>query len=127
MRSGFEGGISQSCKRRPPAFSPSTFAELSRPWKRFVQMCEEVCYGTIIDLRVRDGEPFFEPPPRTIKKYKTHRVDDVRPEASRGNFRLKEQHFGALRALSPHKNAVAKVMVCNGVPAELSVEDTPMA
>lgn len=42
------------------------FSQLSRPGQGLIRLCQYVNFGSILNVKVADGEVIFEPPPEII-------------------------------------------------------------
>ena len=101
-----------------------TKATLTPARKRLVELMQEINYGRIEGLHVRDGEPVFDPPPTVMRLFLFGK--DNGPNESRGNdgFALKRkvaelfEVFDRERFLSIHE-----LMIDNGLPVRMTVVD----
>jgi len=101
-----------------------TKATLTPARKRLVELMQEINYGRIEQLHVRDGEPVFDPPPTVLRLFLFGK--DNGPNESRGNdgFALKKkvaelfEVFDRERLLS-----IQELMIDNGLPVRMTVAD----
>ena len=124
---GFEGipprGRSRA-RRRCPGRPPMRKSELTTAQRRLVEMMQEINFGCIRDLVVRDGQPVFEPPPHKVREYKFCCENDPRPEAVKVDFALKaavRELFARLEALG--NGVVLCLQVQRGLPFRMTVEE----
>jgi hypothetical protein len=68
-----------------------TKSSLSPAQARLFELLQGLNFGRVEGLRVRAGEPIFDPPPRVIQTVKLGLDNGPRPERSYGDFRLKHQ------------------------------------
>jgi hypothetical protein len=82
-----------------------------------------VNHGRIEDLRVSNGEPTFEPPPRVIQKLKMLGDNAPRPEANLEDFWLKQQVIEMLAAIAELGNGtVLSIEIRHGLPFMVEIE-----
>jgi hypothetical protein len=100
-----------------------TKSSLSTPWIQLIEIMQQLGFGRIEQLPVRDGEPVLDPPPKVIRETKFGAVNGPRPEASLEDFALKAQVrelFDHLRSL---RNAtIRRLEVKHGLPFRMEVE-----
>jgi len=80
---------------------PRRFCELSAAGKVLISTMRDVQFGRFEDLRVENGEPVFDPPPRLIKVKRIGSAEDSNPSAS-DDWLIK----GAIADLLQELNAV---------------------
>ena len=105
-----------------------TKAALTPARKRLIELMQEINYGRIERLEVRDGEPVFDPPPTMLRLFLFGK--DNRPNASRGNdgFALKKkvarlfEDFERERSLS-----IQELVIEDGLPVRMTVADAVRA
>jgi hypothetical protein len=104
-----------------------TKGSLSAPRQRVLETMQRLNFGTIEGLRIRAGEPVFDPPPRLIRDIKLGGENGPRPELSRPDFALKNQVAELFEHLSHiDDGSVALIEVKHGLPFRLVIEDPSM-
>jgi len=99
-------------------------ASLSPAGERLVRLMQELNFGQVLDLIVRDGEPVLDPPPRVVREVKFGGENGPRPEAAKDDFALKAQvreMLAQLEALGD--SVVACIEVKHGLPFKMTVEE----
>jgi len=99
-------------------------ASLPPAGERLVRLMQELNFGQVRDLVVRDGEPVFDPPPRVVREVKFGGENGPRPEAAKADFALKVQVrelFAQLEALGD--GLVECIEVKHGLPFRMTVEE----
>jgi len=99
--------------------------DLSEPRRRLLELMQEVNYGRIENLEVRDGEPVFDPPPRIIRKIKIAAANGPRPEIKSHDFTLRKEvveFFEHLETLGA--GVVRCIEIKNGLPFSMDIEAT---
>jgi len=61
---------------------PHRFSELSAPGRVLVSIMRDAQFGRFEDLRVHNGEPVFDPPPRLIRVKRIGSTDEPTVSAS---------------------------------------------
>ena len=103
----------------------ATKAQLSEPRRRLVEMMQQMCFGRIDGLTVRDGEPVFDPRPRLIRDIKLGGETSPRPESSHEEFALKSQVVELFDHLTDIGDGVVQsIEIKHGLPFRLIVERT---
>lgn len=65
--------------------------DLSPARRRLVELMQRLNFGRLEGLRVRNGEPFFDPTPRVIRSVKLGGDNGLRREASKADFLIKAE------------------------------------
>jgi len=97
---------------------------LSPGRRRLVRLMQRMNFGSIEDLTVRDGEPFFDPAPRILRSWKPGAGASPRPELELTMFTLKAPVaalFAELEAVGV--GMVRSLEVRHGLPARMLVEE----
>jgi hypothetical protein len=85
---------------------------------------QDINFGQVQDLTVRDGEPVFEPPPRVIREVKFGCENGPRPETAKSDFTLKVQVREMLAQLEALGDGVVEcIEVKHGLPFKMTVEE----
>lgn len=99
-------------------------ASLPPAGERLVRLMQELNFGQVHDLVVRDGEPVFDPPPRVVREVKFGSENGPRPEAAKGDFALKAQVRELLAQLEALGDGVVEsIEVKHGLPFKMTVEE----
>lgn len=100
-----------------------TKAALSAPRRRLLVIMQQLNFGRIEDLEIRDGDPVFSPAPRMVQDIKLGGENGPRPELGHTDFVLKNQvseffdHLSRLR-----DGTVESIEVKHGLPFRLVIE-----
>lgn len=98
--------------------------ELSHAGKRLVRLMQDIYFGYIEGLHVRNGEPVFIPLPRIVREIKLGGENGPRHEPKTGDFVLKAQvaalfeHFARLG-----NGTVDRIEIKHGIPFRMNVEE----
>ena len=85
---------------------------------------QEIGYGRMEDLMVRDGDPVLDPPPRIIRDYKFGGKSNGASRPKGRDFVLKRQHNELLGVLADTRNGrIRNLEIHNGLPLKMSLED----
>ena len=101
-----------------------TKAALAPARKRLVELMQEINYGRIEKLHVRDGEPVFDPPPTVLRLFLFGK--DNGPNESRGNdgFALKRKVAELFEVFDRERSlSIQELMIDNGLPVRMIVAD----
>jgi|ERR1039458_3245650 hypothetical protein len=103
--------------------SYATKGTLSPARKRLLQMMQRLNFGRIEGLTIRNGEPLFEPAPRTIQDIKIGGENGPRPELTIEDFALKSAVIELFDHLSRiGDGTLESIEIKYGVPFKLVVE-----
>jgi len=98
-------------------------SDLSESERQLVELLQDVGFGWIEELYIRDGKPVFDPPPRVIVTVKMKRENRAREEASLRDFSLKQSVvllFLLMRQIGDGK--LLLIQVRHGLPVTVAVE-----
>lgn len=102
-----------------------TKASLSPARRRLLELFQQVNFGRVESLVVRDGEPLFDPPPRVIREIKFGGENGPRPELRSDDFLLKAQVVDLFSHLKRMRNGtIDTIEVKYGLPFRMIVEDS---
>jgi hypothetical protein len=102
----------------------TTKKSLSGPRRRLVELFQEINFGRVLNLTVRDREPVLDPAPRIVRERKFGGENGPRPERASGDFPLKAQVLELCAALDELGDAVIDLIeVKNGLPFKMEVAD----
>lgn len=102
----------------------ATKMELTANRRRLVELMQRVNFGRVEDLRVRKGEPVFDPAPRIFRVVKPGRANGARPETAKTDFDLKAEVtdlFVYLDALAD--GVIEKIEIQHGLPSLVTFEE----
>ena len=93
--------------------------------QRLVELMRRLHFGRIEGLRVRDGQPVLDPPPRIVREFKFGSEDLPRPGGGHGESLLKMQMRDFFVRLTQLGDAVVLTLeVKHGLPFRMTVEDS---
>ena len=101
-------------------------AGLSSAQRRLLELMQDLNFGRILHLHVRDGEPLLEPPPRVVCEIKLGGEYRVRRELEMADFALKArvvEFFDLLTTLGD--GVIACLEVKHGLPFVIDIEGVP--
>ena len=99
-------------------------ASLPPAGQRLVRLMQQLNFGRIEGLVVRDGEPAFDPPPRVVREVKFGGENGPRPEVAKADFTLKAQVRELLAQLDAMGDGVVRcIEVKHGLPFKMTVEE----
>ena len=105
-----------------------TKAALTPARKRLIELMQEINYGRIERLEVRDGEPVFDPPPTVLRLFLFGK--DNGPNVSRSNdgFALKKKVAELFEVFDQERSlSIQELMIDNGLPVRMTVADAVRA
>lgn len=92
--------------------------------ERLVRLMQEVNFGQIENLVVRNGRPVFDPPPRIVREVKFGGQNGPRLEVAKGDFALKAQVRELFAQLEELGDGVVQCLeVKHGLPFRMIVEE----
>ena len=93
------------------------FLKLSPARQTLVRMLQAVNFGEIQSVRVRDGEPIFEPAPVVIIDAKLDKPEEVRAELQLPDFDLRDEVRRLMTRLDELKNCtILRLELHSGLP-----------
>jgi len=97
---------------------------LSPARRRLVEMMQEVNFGRIEGLYVRDGEPVLERTPNILRDIVFGKVNAHNPARGKDDFALKEQLVELFDLFDREQSVtVESLVVQNGLPVRMTVAD----
>lgn len=105
-----------------------TKAALTPARKRLIELMQEINYGRIESLEVRNGEPVFDPPPTVLRLFLFGK--DNGPNVSRSNdgFALKKKVAELFEVFDRERSlSIQELMIDNGLPVRMTVADAVRA
>lgn len=95
---------------------------LSPARRRLVELMQEVNFGRIEGLCVRDTEPLLEPAPRVLRDIVFGKMNSPNPARGREDFALKEQLIELFDLFDRERSVtVESLVVQNGLPVRMTV------
>lgn len=102
---------------------PISKSVLTEPQVRLVELLQQLNFGRIEGLRIRGGEPVFDPAPRVVRKLKMGADNAPRPEADLEDFWLKRPTIEMLETIAHLGDGqILSIDVKHGLPFALEVE-----
>ena len=102
-----------------------TKQSLSPARRRLVELMQEVNFGRIEGLDVRDGEPVLEHTPNVLRDIVFGKVNTPNPARGRDDFALKEQLIELFDLFDRERSVtVESLVVQNGLPVRMTVADS---
>ena len=96
---------------------PITKSSLSLPFRRLIELQQSICFGRITNLRVRGGEPVFDPPPHVIRSRKMGSPDNHRDELHLDDFWLKQPVIDLVETIQEIGDGeILSITVLHGLP-----------
>jgi hypothetical protein len=85
---------------------------------------QEVNFGRIERLKIENGDPVLDPPPRVIREIKFGSENGPRPESGSGSFALKAQVVELFRQLDEITNGEIELLeIKHGLPFRMLVQE----
>lgn len=104
------------------ATMPRTKRSLSPARQRLVELMQEIDFGRIEGLRVRNGEPVLETAPGVLRDIVFGKVNAPNPARDRYDFALKEQLVEMFDFFDRERSVtVERLVVQNGLPVRMTV------
>jgi hypothetical protein len=95
---------------------------LSPARRRLVELMQEVNFGRIEGLRVKEAEPLLEPKPRVLREIVFGKVNAPNPARGRDDFALKEQLIELFDLFDREQSVtVESLVIQNGLPVRMTV------
>ena len=96
------------------------FSELSPRRQTLVRHCQDVRFGQILDLHVKDGEPTWDPEPTILAEVKLDVDETPRPERRLADFQLSSEILRLMSQLDHVEDGrIAKIEVREGIPRRI--------
>ena len=97
---------------------------LSPARRQLLLRLQTLNFGRIENLRLQDGEPVLDPPPRVVREIKFGGDNSPRPEADLRDFQLKAQVIELFRHFDRIQNGVVRLIeIKHGLPFKMNVEE----
>jgi len=97
-------------------------SDLSPTRQRLLEICQELGFGRIENLRIIGGEPALEPPPRILRDVVFGKHNGPRSEREADDFILKTHAVEFFACLDEMRDGLIEVLtVKHGLPFHMSV------
>ena len=94
---------------------------LSKPRQVLIEKMQEILFGRIEQLEVRDGEPVLEPA-RVLKEIVFGKSNGPHPALAKSDFALKEQVVELFRFFDRERTLTIEALVIqHGLPVRMTV------
>ncbi len=88
--------------------------------RRLVELMQDLHFGQIVNLRLRKGQPVFDPPPRLIRDRKLGSEEAPRSASPSDDFLLKRQVVDLFTSFDQiHDGTIDLIEVKHGLPFRL--------
>ena len=95
-------------------------SQLSASRQTLMRLCQDVNFGQILDLLVRDAEPIWNPGPTILSEVRLDIEEAPRPEGELPDFKLSSEIQRLMCQLDQLKDGrIEKIEVRGGVPRRL--------
>ena len=87
-------------------------------------MMQEINYGRIERLQVRDGEPVLDPPPTVLRLFVFGKDNGANVARTKDSFTLKKKVSELFEVFDRERSlSVQELMIDNGLPVRMTVAD----
>ena len=101
-----------------------TLASLPPARERLVKLMQEINFGRVEGLVVRDGDPVFDRPPRVLREVKLCAENGPRPEIGKEDFALKAQVRDLFAQMEAMGDGIIRCLeVKHGLPFKMTIEE----
>ena len=90
--------------------------------RRIVEIVEQLGFGRIEQLWIRNGEPCFNPAPRIVEEIRLTSDSERRPDTNNPDLTLKQEFEHLFRHLARLLDGVVTIEVRHSVPFRLIAE-----
>lgn len=96
---------------------PITKSSLTQPFRRLIELQQVIWFGRIANLRIRAGEPVFDPPPQVTQTRKMGSADTRRDELHLDDFWLKQPVVDLIETIREIGDGeILSITVTHGLP-----------
>ena len=114
-----EVNVVTSGRKRPTA-KTLRFSQLSASRQVLVRLCQNINFGQIQDLHVRNSELVWDPAPTVLSEIKLDTEEAPRPENELSDFKLSAQIQRLMRRLDQLRDGrIERIEVREGIPRRL--------
>ena len=101
----------------------TTYQRLSPGRKNLVRQMQEINFGRIERLEIKNGDPVFDPAPKIVREVKFGGENGPRPEKSDSDFALKAQVQGLFNQMDGISSGQIDLKeIKHGLPFRMLVE-----
>lgn len=98
----------------------SRFSQLSASRQALVRLCQDINFGQIKDLHVRNFDPVWDPAPTVLSEIKLDTEEAPRSESELPDFKLSSQIQRLMRRLDQLRDGrIERIEVREGIPRRL--------
>jgi len=116
--------ISNSGKCQCQKGATITKQDLSDPRIRLVELMQQVNYGRIQGLRVKNGEPVFDPPPSVLRLVLFGKDNGPNAACMSESFTLKKKVTELFETFDHEQSLlIQELIIENGLPVRMIVAD----
>jgi len=102
----------------------ATKLSLSQARQRLVELLQDIRFGRLEGLEVREGEPVLDPSPRVLRLFVLGKDNAPLPARGASDFALKDQVVEMLAVFDRARSlTVNELVVANGLPVQMTVMD----
>lgn len=117
------GAVPTGLSARP--LEAMRYSQLSPARQALVRLCQDVNFGQILDLLVRNAEPIWDPIPTILSELRLDIEETPRAESKLPDFRLSSEVLRLMRQLDQIKDGrIAKIEIRDGLPRRLVAQLT---
>jgi hypothetical protein len=99
-----------------------TKTDLSTPRTRLIELMQELNYGRIEGLEIRDGEPQLDPPPIAVRLFMFGKTNGPNESRKRDDFVLKRKLIELFEIFDRERSlSIQELMIDNGLPVRMTV------
>ena len=99
-------------------------AVLTPARRRLVELMQEVNYGRIEQLEVREWEPVFKPPPRVARQIVFGKDNGPNARRATDGFALKKKVAELFEVFDRERSlSIRELVIENGLPVRMTVAD----
>ena len=114
-----EVNVVTSGRKRPTA-KTLRFSQLSASRQVLVRLCQNINFGQVQDLHVRNSELVWDPAPTVLSEIKLDIEEAPRPENELSDFKLSAQIQRLMRRLDQLRDGrIERIEVREGIPRRL--------
>src|ERR1039458_8503432 len=104
------------------------FSQLSASRRVLVRLCQDINFGQIQELHVRNSDPVWDPAPTVLSEIKLDTEDTPRPESELPDFKLSSEIRRLMCRLDQLENGrIERIEVREGIPRRLVLASLPMS
>lgn len=92
--------------------------------KRLIEVMQEINFGRIEELLVKDGEPIFDPPPTMLRLFMFGKENSPNEYRGSDGFVLKKKMAELFEILDRERSLfIEELIIDNGLPVRMTVAD----